>query len=418
MGTSRYRKKESIKGPFGGREYCSYNPAWLDRTHSCQIVSGQETWDNKNGWRGGSSPSWDQGGDFTTKIWEYSPSSCFVDWTGPAPLWYKYRGNLLPEDLSTYNWGSSSPWATETAVNPSGEDTLIQLGASAISRVAPTNPHASASVALGELKRDGLPALPGLTAAARGGRPSALAGEYLNSEFGIRPLISDLKKLANAVSKSEKILSQYYRDSGRSIRRRYSFPSTTETRQFRKRHDVSPWPILMSDLWSYAYGNVDVTVYSTKETWFSGAFTYFAKPPSGFSDFRAYAQEANHLLGLGITPSVVYDLTPWSWAADWFTNLGDVLNNISMMQTDGLVLRHGYIMERFTNRAVVTWSGGTARDGSKPAPTHELKYEFKRRRRATPFGFGLLAKDFTPRQWAIIAALGISRGGEYHALSR
>jgi uncharacterized membrane protein YbhN (UPF0104 family) len=37
--------------------------------------------------------------------------------------------------------------------------------------------------------------------------------------------------------------------------------------------------------------------------------------------------------------------------------------------------------------------------------THTVKY----RRGATPFGFGLSEAAFTPRQWAIIAALGLSR---------
>jgi hypothetical protein len=35
--------------------------------------------------------------------------------------------------------------------------------------------------------------------------------------------------------------------------------------------------------------------------------------------------------------------------------------------------------------------------------------ERKERIKATPFGFGLVDSDFTNRQWAILAALGITR---------
>jgi len=34
----------------------------------------------------------------------------------------------------------------------------------------------------------------------------------------------------------------------------------------------------------------------------------------------------------------------------------------------------------------------------------------KKRVKATPYGFGLDTDAFTPRQWAILGSLGISRG--------
>lgn len=90
--------------------------------------------------------------------------------------------------------------------------------------------------------------------------------------------------------------------------------------------------------------------------------------------------------------------------------MGDVMNNISLFTNDGLVMRYGYVMEhrRVENHYRLY---GIRLAGMQEDLRLEQKFgrETKARVRASPFGFGLSFDGFTPRQMAILAALGITR---------
>jgi len=150
---------------------------------------------------------------------------------------------------------------------------------------------------------------------------------------------------------------------------------------------------------------------TTIERWFSGAFTYYV--PRGFTTKDRMArgvQEAKKLLGVSLTPDVVWNLTPWSWATDWVLNTGDVISNLTDYAIDGLVLKYGYIMEHTVNRDTISFSGPTGFTGSSVRPSIiEVVSETKTRLKATPFGFGLTWDGFSPRQVAIAIALGLTR---------
>jgi hypothetical protein len=90
------------------------------------------------------------------------------------------------------------------------------------------------------------------------------------------------------------------------------------------------------------------------------------------------------------------------------SNAGSVMTNLSAFSQDGLVMRYGYVMEtttvtiRDTLKGVHFWGYGP-RD-----LYHTYGTRSKVRRSATPYGFGLDLDGFTPYQWGIIGALGIS----------
>jgi hypothetical protein len=118
------------------------------------------------------------------------------------------------------------------------------------------------------------------------------------------------------------------------------------------------------------------------------------------------------VLGVLPNPETFYNLTPWSWLVDWKLNVGDVLKNITYLGKDGLVMRYGYIMEKIVRVETDTLSGLVSNTSSAPYPTIVQRYTTvsKRRIRATPYGFGLNPASFSKKQWAILAALGISKG--------
>jgi len=124
--------------------------------------------------------------------------------------------------------------------------------------------------------------------------------------------------------------------------------------------------------------------------------------------------EANHLFGVIPTPEVVWELTPWSWAVDWFTNVGDVMSNVSSFITDGLVLQYGYIMEHTRVFGEIVCTVPPSQVGQYGLTGGVLKRtyvrEYKTRIHADPYGFGIDDTTLTKRQLSILGALGLSKG--------
>lgn len=295
----------------------------------------------------------------------------------------------------------------------SQESALRAAGTTAIARCLPTNPVAGLANFLGELKRDGLPSAPGASMQSAFKERTLrknVGHEYLNYEFALKPFYSDLRDFANVVKDHNKILKQYERDSGKGIRRRYQFPWTqTTTRSTLS--NVLPGASGAADM--FTPGTLETIVDTRVDRWFSGEFTYYLKLMDDmWAKMDRFESEANKLLGTRLSPELVWNLTPWSWAADWFTNAGDVFHNVSAFQADGLVMRYGYIMETTTVTTTTTLSGFGLKPGvtgdTSPITTVRVQQR-KVRRRASPFGFGLTNADLTPRQLAIIAALGLTR---------
>jgi len=321
-------------------------------------------------------------------------------------LRYNYTGRLFAKhDDQAGIAGNLFP-----SIDPINETEVNVLGTYAIRACTPTNPVANLANALGELKRDGLPLAPTLeTWHQRTKRARDAGNEYLNVEFGWKPLLSDIWKTCHALKHSQKLIEEYVRNSGQKIHRSLEFPlqsSTTITDE----GDQYPAPITLNSTMTTKGRRVKETIV-TKRTWFEGSFTYYVEQGDYFlARAKRYEQLANKLLGTRLTPEVLYNLTPWSWALDWIVDLGAVIGNISAFLADGLILQYGYIMQETVISDIYTLTGATC--GNRPVQLYQtLGTIQKLRRKATPYGFGLNPNAFSDRQWAILAALGLTLGG-------
>jgi len=400
-----------VRVHINGLPYTSSTPVSPLSSYLAPPVTSLETTSSRgHAWpKGRGAPKTDLGGNFTTmKTTSLLPSSA-ASYKGSG-FGYTYEG-------VEYAYSPRSACIDSIAlVAPTSDVNLEALGTKAIARCIPTNPVADGAVFLGELK-EGLPRLVGKSLFKSKLKDYRKIGdEYLNIEFGWKPFVSDLTKFANAVSQSEKIKSQLYRDSGKNIRRKYTFPVEVSNSVTVLNNRVSS---LATGNPGYAYlykspGGSKLTVTTNVETktWFSGCFTYHLAPGKGpASDLNRQAAEIRKLSGLELTPEVVWNLIPWSWAVDWDASMGDFLHNLSRFQQDGLVMRYGYIMQQKTAVVSYNLAGGGRLD---TAPSQDLQLtvtsQSKVRRRATPFGFGINMNSLNGRQLSILGALGISRG--------
>jgi len=357
----------------------------------------------------------DVGGEFelTRKgvVCDHSYSHIFGDHLDPTfptiMRHYDYRGGVYPSNPASWVFPSIP-----------GTTNLDAKGASLISLVKPTNNVANLATDLVEAKTQGLPSFWGVNSWKERTHVAKAAGsEYLNHQFGWLPLVSDIRDASYAAANAHEIIKSYERNSHQVVRRRMELPIERSEvwtrlgtgRPFFPRTDTDNTCIVDA---STPTGTIVQCDRTYKRTWFSGAFTYHL--PIGWgSRFGLVdaAAKAGPLLGIELTPEVVWNAVPWTWALDWVSNIGDCISNTSDMAIDGLVIKYGYVMEhKVTTRSYYNTGSNSYKGAVVVSPVH-LFYETKRRVRATPFGFGLDWSGFTPRQLAITAALGLTRFG-------
>jgi hypothetical protein len=396
-------------------------------------VFRQKTTDTEHPWNywrkvvaAGNSTVVDMGSDFTTEKAElrFNPPWMDLGYLSNPPI-FRYSGHVIPswiplgspiegdvkvsqpmkvgasvlsidfEDSPTF-WGS---------LPSDSDEELAILGSSLIGKLAPTAPHNNVFTTLGEPRNDGLPSIPFLSFLKKGNIPKNAGGEYLNYQFGIAPTISDVKNILKTVRTADKLWKQYLRDSGRLVRRRFDMdPQITTTTE--SRSASAPW-FTQGGMWS-RIGPVQVVTKTEVTRSFSAAYMYYVDE-SSLSGMDGWLERAQYLYGWKPSPSGVYNLTAWSWLLDWFTNTGDVIDNISLYLEDPFLTRWAYIMEK----SVVTKSYAqtlTTNTGQSITLTAETELVRKKRRRVSPLHLGFKSEALNGHQLAILAALGLTKG--------
>lgn len=342
-----------------------------------------------------------------------------------------YEGGFVPSAFGTGavnavdfdNVGLSGPYG-QSFGDPSA------MGASAYNKFAPKTSSADAAVFLGEIRE--VPRMLKTTSKgfhdvwkSMGGSktsfgPKHVADHWLNTQFGWLPFINDLRKFYSTYQNAEQKLAQLRRDNGQWVKRSGTFSTNASRSDFvsgAAGNTASVWPgaLLHFDMFRHDYpgnynkwGNTDFSTEDYSKVWFEGSFKYYLDT---FSDAGAtsYNEIANtlRLYGLRVSPSLVWELTPWSWLIDWGTNAGDVIDNISSRYLDNTVNKYAFIMchkrRRAVNASTLYFTSGNVN------MVWSQDIETKCRVAASPFGFGLTLDDLSMRQLSILAALGISR---------
>jgi len=288
---------------------------------------------------------------------------------------------------------------------------LDQYGTEAVSIVAPTKPEYDLSTAIGELFSDGIPSATGLNdLSSRASNARRAGSAYLNYEFGWKPLVNDIQNLAHTINKAEELWEKYAKNSGRLLTRKFSWPTET-SKDVNVYHDRIAAPLLEDGYYDGPgfTGTLTITRERTTKRWFEGSFMYFI--PERDNEVLEFRAKARKLLNVDLTPEVLWNLAPWSWALDWQGNIGNVLANNAAFGSDKLVMPRAYVMETTTESHEFQLTG--MRYTSYPGE-QTLRQTFttvvKKRQKATPYGFGFDLTELTPRQIAIMVALGLSKG--------
>lgn len=321
--------------------------------------------------------------------------------------WGYFEGVVRSPQFARYADFNNAQFPIVDMTNPIE---LMALGREAISLTAPTKSSFDGAEFIGEL-REGLPSIIPFAqnSKSRTARARNAGDEYLNVEFGWKPLLRDFESFRNTVVNAERILDDYEKRSNRLIHVSHTFP-ISQSQEINDLGAAFAAPLIdQTNLWEPGgyLGSLRQTITSETRRWFKGTFMYYF--PSRGDSLRK-AAELQKLYGLKPSPDVFWNLAPWSWAADWIGDAGTLAKNLTLFSNDNLIMPWAYIME--TKSVTVEWQLSGLRYRAYPGE-QTLRQSFttivKSRLQASPYGFDLDWPDLSGRQIAILAALGRSR---------
>lgn len=340
-----------------------------------------------------------------------------VNWFGTI---YPFHDPIVPDSVPVNPLKIS-----DLPTTPSWESmhsTLATYGPTAVRRARPGKEIGGAFQFLVEL-RD-LPRRPG-RALLRAGVPgairdaqkfvatmAALGSEYLNVAFGWKPFVSDLQSLYETHTRLDKELDNLRRNHGKAQRRRRTIVNSRVTNDtYTQTTGLGYWSGVHrapnnSPFTPSGVHSVFTQTVVENHIWFAGRFRTYV-PYMGTSEWTGAATRA--LYGLNVTPEHLYQVIPWSWLVDWFTNVGAVISNLSSNAAGNLFMDYGFLMQRRKETTSVSQDYTCSALNIATSVTHEYGWESKTRIMASPFGFGLKYDDLTGYQKSILAALGLSR---------
>ena len=255
---------------------------------------------------------------------------------------------------------------------------------------------------------------------------SYAGGEYLNIMFGWMPLINEYANVLKVLIGLDRMV---YSESNRR-HRAWDGPSESSVNDHANiGHVAQPYntggfgerfqTISGSpNVGNPGRWNVRASTLVKEDYRFSSRFSALVKPNSKSVGFVERAEEVLRQLGLVDDPTILWELTPFSWLVDWVANIGNSITNAHILSP--LSGRHAVDYAYFTTqltRVVEESPFGfdSARDWfvtfeyAMPTPKGYHSSVSRVRDRATPFGFGTQLGSLNASQYAILIALGLAR---------
>lgn len=313
-------------------------------------------------------------------------------------------GQWKPDNLQKYvgSFCFVVPSTNAYGISAISDHTAASFGATGWNKFRPVKPKASMGQFIAEL-RDFPSMFKWKVKTFRD-----LGSNYLNYQFGWLPFLHDLRKWYETACAIEKYISFTRKNNGRWLRRGGKIRDTsTSVPVVNYTSGISP--SLTSGYYVNGIPNATVTKTVTDKIWFDSAMKFYI-PKLDMDPAKSVwkSELLRKLYGLELTPSLAWELLPFSWLADWFGNIGDIISNISNSSYDNLVAKYAFVMRhrkielKYSNR--ISMRGGPTLTLDKTCVA-----ECKERAAASPFGFGVEWPDFSNTQLAILAALGVSR---------
>lgn len=244
--------------------------------------------------------------------------------------------------------------------------------------------------------------------------PKAASEHFLNHSFGWVPFINDLQKFHSVYQNAAAIKSRMTSENNRWIVRRATLLNDYQETKIGANSGMAVEPagdyvsILMNGSPSWEVWERKASLVTT-----CGSFKYYR--PEFDDSLPDYGSAWNTIqrqltmYGARINPSNVYKAVPWTWLIDWFTDFGSVVDRINDIAEDAITSKYLFLMRHDYREVVLKQVLPFKSVGSMTIEFSRVTDVKIRRESDSPYGFGLTWNGLSPRQLAILAALGVSR---------
>lgn len=252
-------------------------------------------------------------------------------------------------------------------------------------------------------------------------KPKNVANHFLNHTFGWVPFLKDVNDLIDNIKNAHDRIERLKRDNGQWVKRRAILVNQNDDVLLGKTNGVNIITPATGDFFAIdGNGQYVSPYYETRRQTFtlastSGRFRYY------LPEFDADRPDQMGLLGdikrrldihgARINPSNVYKAIPWTWLIDWVSDVGKTIQAVQDQTMDNMAAKYLYLMHhQIKTIRMRQFMPFNAKSGGEQVFEYDQIIDCKQRKEAdSPFGFGLSWDNLTPKQLAILAALGITR---------
>lgn len=236
-----------------------------------------------------------------------------------------------------------------------------------------------------------------------------VASGYLNLNFNILPLISDIRKIASALSRTKGRINDLINRSGSTQTRHFRYVwQEYENSKSEKEGGYWNWQNQDQTL-QVIFGNRDV-YYSPTVFHAQLQFNY------NFTEAQvAHAQLYGHLDALGITlnPAIIWNAIPFSFVVDWVLGVSQYLDTLAEKNLEPTINIHSFLWSVLRQRRIVVQKGlrsspayGFPRQTNTCPVVNQTAY---RRDVGTPSASLIESSGLSLKEFSLGAALVIAR---------
>lgn len=246
--------------------------------------------------------------------------------------------------------------------------------------------------------------------------PRPIAEEFLNVQFGWKPFVKDIVAMLDVAVNLEDHIQSTVRRNDTWMKRSWEEEVVSSSVLVHSEGGLASsriTPIQGSDWWQPWTTNYKVYRESVTQVWYEGVFKFYRREFDNniSTDWPAVrrARQTISLLGGNITPTVLYKVTPWTWLADWFGNMGENVQALEDQISGQVAAKYMYLM-RHTHDQYRYYTSSQSYDGATREVEAVRRLEVKQRvQSAGHFEFSLRSTPLSGMQLAILGALGITR---------
>lgn len=238
------------------------------------------------------------------------------------------------------------------------------------------------------------------------------ADAYLQAQFNVLPLLSDIASIFKAVSVYEARINDLLRRAGKKQTRHFAWSFD----EFPGRTDDSDGRCLINPFWGPpVVGNFVIINRVTGKTYSQ----FHAQIEYNFNYTQYQVEHARLLgaldsLGVNLNPAIIWNALPWSFVVDWVLGISQWLSSykIENMKPQINILRYLWSIKRTRD---ITMFRKHFRTGLWDCPLQNIGHvarvheEAYRRHVGLPTSSSIESSGLSPKEFSLSAALVLSR---------